>query len=205
MPAFFTANGSPSKPVPMFPFKRCIKVWNHLKGGKKVSKSNLTQGFPKQVELVGTFRILHRVPTNHNTAAEECGDSHQFGEDAGQASSPKEAATQKAATQKEQTQRWCLLDSFKTSASQTRWRKARVGSLLWKEIALSKKKKKKGIKIPIGRHHGAHRNHAGDHWSSPLKETCQPLSSCQLSPRKQTPASFQAEDEFQKYSETDFS
>lgn len=31
MPAFFTARGSPRSPVPMLPFNRWIKVWNHLK------------------------------------------------------------------------------------------------------------------------------------------------------------------------------
>lgn len=31
MPAFFTARGNPRSPVPMLPFNRWIKVWNHLK------------------------------------------------------------------------------------------------------------------------------------------------------------------------------
>lgn len=31
MPAFFTARGSPSSPVPIFPFRRWIRVWYHLR------------------------------------------------------------------------------------------------------------------------------------------------------------------------------
>lgn len=31
MPAFFRARGSPSSPVPMFPFRRWIRVWYHLR------------------------------------------------------------------------------------------------------------------------------------------------------------------------------
>lgn len=41
MPAFFTARGSPRSPVPMLPFNRWIKVWNHLKW-EEVDKGMLT-------------------------------------------------------------------------------------------------------------------------------------------------------------------
>lgn len=34
MPAFFRARGSPSSPVPMFPFRRWIRVWYHLREGR---------------------------------------------------------------------------------------------------------------------------------------------------------------------------
>lgn len=72
MPAFFRARGSPSSPVPMFPFRRWIRVWYHLRDGRRRDHAGAearTQSAQTQPSgLSGGQTLLHEAGANMHEA-----------------------------------------------------------------------------------------------------------------------------------------